>query len=395
MSYDVAVVGLGPAGATAAYQLASEGFKVIAFDKERFPRYKPCGGCISTKVEGILGFDISSVVEETVRGAVFTYRSGREIEILSEKTVGYNVMRDTFDDLIVKKAAAAGAEIVEGCRIKSISEDKGAVTLYTESGQAYEAKFLVGADGASGFVGRDYFGLDAKEAAVSITAEVPYDRSHLKDIEGRLFIDFGLVPHGYGWIFPKKDFLSVGLAGEARKVGGSIKGYFDTFVQTHPLLKGLSVTKRSGWTVPIFYESSRALQAVKGRVALAGDTGHLVDPFLGEGIYYAMRTATAAASSISESLREGSHDLASYQSWVERELYPEFRAAEKISSLVYNYPRLWYKLLEKDPDIMCRYYDVIRGKESNGIFYEWVCSKIRSKPWKILRGWLQSRLASA
>ncbi|MFQ5480474.1 MAG: geranylgeranyl reductase family protein [Thermodesulfobacteriota bacterium] len=395
MSYDVAVVGLGPAGATAAYYLALEGFKVIAFDKERFPRYKPCGGCISTKVEGMLDFDISSTVEDTVRGAVFTYRSGREIEILSEKTVGYNVMRDTFDDLIVKKAAAAGAEIVEGCRIKGIAEEKDSVSLKTDSGSSYQARFIIGADGASGFVGRELFGLDAKEAAVSITAEVPYDRGLYKGIEGRLFIDFGLVPYGYAWIFPKKEFLSVGMAGEAMKVRGGIKEYFNTFVETHPLLKTLKVDKQAGWTVPIFYEKGSSLQIARGRVALAGDTGHLVDPFLGEGIYYAIRTAKAAASAVSDSLKSGVSNLNAYQSWVESELYPEFKGAEKMSSLVYNYPRLWYKMLEKEPDIMRRYYDVIRGKESNGSFYKWVCSKIRSKPWKVLRGWLQSRLASA
>ncbi|MFQ5354173.1 MAG: geranylgeranyl reductase family protein [Thermodesulfobacteriota bacterium] len=394
MSYDVAVVGLGPAGATAAYYLALEGFKVIAFDKEKFPRYKPCGGCISTKVEGLLDFDISPVVEDTVRGAVFTYRSGRDLEILSDRTVGYNVMRDTFDDLIVKQASAAGAEIVEGCRIKGLTEEKDSVTLYAQSGREYRAKFIVGADGASGFLGREHFGLDAKEAAVSITAEVPYERSLFPGIEGRLFIDFGLVPFGYGWIFPKKEFLSVGLAGEAMKVRGDIKDYFNTFVQTHALLKKLKIDNRVGWTVPVFYERAMALRAVKGRVALAGDTGHLVDPFLGEGIYYAIRTAKAAASSIADSLKNGSPDLASYQNWVEQEIYPEFRAADKMSALVYNYPRLWYKLLEKEPDIMRRYYDVIRGRESNGSFYEWIFSRIRSKPWKVLRGWLQSRLVS-
>jgi len=396
MLYDAIVVGLGPAGATAAYYLAKEGLKVIAFDKAKFPRYKPCGGCISTKVEGLLGFDISPVVEDTVRGAVFTYRSGHEIEILSDRPVGYNVMRDSFDDLIFRSALAAGAELKDGCRIKAISEDKDSVSVTTESGGTYRAKFLVGADGASGFVGRDWFGLDPKEAAVSITAEVPYDRNLTGDIEGKLFIDLGLVPYGYGWIFPKKKFLSVGIAGEALKVRGNIKGYFNTFVETHPLLKDLHVDKRSGWTVPVFYEKvGSPLSAVKGRVALAGDTGHLVDPFLGEGIYYAIRTAKAAASAIVDSITSGSSDLGAYQRWVAKELYPEFRAADKMSGLVYNYPRLWYKLLEKEPDIMRRYYDVIRGKESNGCFYEWVCSKIRSKPWKVLRGWLQSRLVSA
>jgi len=395
MLYDAIVVGLGPAGATAAYHLAREGLRVIAFDKAKFPRYKPCGGCISTKVEVLLGFDISPVVEETVSGAVFTYRSGREMEILSDRPVGYNVMRDSFDDFLFRKASEAGATLLDGCRVRSLSEANGVISVQTESGDTYRAKFLVGADGAAGFVGRDYFGFDPKDVALSITAEVPYDRALAKDVAGRLFIDFGLVPNGYAWIFPKKKYLSVGIAGEARKVRGNIKAYFETFVRTHPLLKDIPVEKTCGWTVPLFCEKSVSPGAVKGRVALAGDTGHLVDPFLGEGIYYAIRTAKAAASAIVDALNSGSSDLGAYQRWVEKELFPEFRAADKMSGLVYNYPRLWYKLLEREPDIMRRYYDVIRGEESNEIFYEWIWSRIRSKPWKVLRGWLHSRLASA
>ncbi|MFQ5441789.1 MAG: geranylgeranyl reductase family protein [Thermodesulfobacteriota bacterium] len=392
MIYDAIVVGLGPAGSTAAYRLASEGLNVLAFDKEKFPRYKPCGGCISTKVEDVLGFDISGVIEDTVRGAVFTYKSGRTMEILSDRPVGYNVMRDRFDNLLVEKAREAGAETIEGCRVTGLEETGDSVSVVTSHNETFKAKFLVGADGASGFVGRDYFGLDKREAAVSITAEVPSNGNLAHDVTGKLFIDFGLVPFGYGWIFPKKECLSVGMAGDIEKVRGKVKGYFSSFVKTHGLLKDMEVSERTGWTVPIFYNPE--FNAVKGRVLVAGDTGHLVDPFLGEGIYYAIHTAGAAADAIASCIRDGSADLSPYQKWLEREIYPEFRAAEKISSLVYKYPRLWYALLEREPGIMLRYYDVIRGVESGKSFYEWVFARIRSKPWKVLRGWVQSRFIS-
>ncbi len=389
MIYDAIVVGLGPAGSTAAYRLANEGLKVLAFDKEKFPRYKPCGGCISTKVEDVLGFDISDVIEDTVSGAVFTYRSGRTMEIISDRPVGYNVMRDRFDNLLVEKAREAGAEIVEECRVTRIEESGGEVSVVTSQDETFKAKFLVGADGASGFVGRDYFGLDHREAAVSITAEVPFGEDTAYDVTGKLFIDFGLVPFGYGWIFPKKECLSVGMAGDIEKVRGKVKDYFSRFVTTHGLLKDMQVSDRTGWTVPIFYNPE--FNAVKGRVVVAGDTGHLVDPFLGEGIYYAIQTGGAAAGAIASCVRDGSADLSPYQKWLETEIYPEFRAAEKISDLVYKHPRLWYGILEREPGIMLRYYDVIRGVESGKSFYEWVFARIRSKPWKVLRGWVQSR----
>ena len=155
---------------------------------------------------------------------------------------------------------------------------------------------------------------------------------------------------------------------------------------------GLDVSERIGWTVPIFYEGQPA--SVKGRVVLVGDTGHLVDPFLGEGIYFAVRTAKAASSVIIEYVN-GKGSLTEYQSWLEREVFPEFRSAGKLADLIYNHPRLWYSMLEKDHDIMLKYYDVIRGEEQCAEFYAWVLSKVKSKPWKVLRRWIESRFLPA
>lgn len=386
--YDVIVVGLGPAGSTAAYELASKGLRVLGLDKAKFPRYKSCGGCISTKIERALDFDISGAVEDTVYGATFTYKSGRTIDIISDRPVGYNVMRDRFDALLVEKARESGAEIIDGCRVVSVDDNGESVEVTAASGERYSARALVGADGASGLTGRVHFGLNPKEAAVSITSEVPYDREP-SDVKGKLFIDFGGVPFGYAWIFPKEKFLSVGMAGDAIKVKSTIKQHFNDFVSSHAVLKGYDVSERCGWTVPIFY--SGATRAVKGRMLLVGDNGHLVDPFLGEGIYYAIRTGKGAAAAIADALKAGSADFSSYQRWLERDIYPEFKSAERLSDLVYNHPRLWYSIIEKDPAIMLRYYDVIRGEESCDSFYTWVYAKIRSKPWKVLRRWVESR----
>lgn len=386
--YDAIVVGLGPAGSTAARSLALSGLRVLGVDKETFPRYKSCGGCISTKIERILDFDISPAIEERVVGATYTYKSGRTMDILSDRPVGYNVMRDTFDALLLDKAKEAGAEVIEGVRVVKAADRGSSVEVSLADGRTFSSKVLVGADGSSGFIGRELFGLNPKEAAVSITAEAPLPRK-ARSYSGKLFIDFGSVPYGYGWIFPKDNYLSVGIAGDALKVGGRIKDYWNEFVNSHEALKGLDLRQKVGWTVPVYYDG--AAPSVRGNVILTGDTGHLVDPFLGEGIYYAIRTAKAAASAVADNIRAGK-GLDEYQAWLESEIHPEFKSAGKLADLVYNHPRLWYSILEKDPDIMLRFYGVIRGEEDCATFYNWVRGKVASKPWKILRRWVESRL---
>ena len=71
--YDVIVVGMGPAGASAAYELSKRGISVLAFDKQVHPRYKVCGGGLSARIARILPADFPSVVEETVHRVQFTY----------------------------------------------------------------------------------------------------------------------------------------------------------------------------------------------------------------------------------------------------------------------------------------------------------------------------------
>ncbi len=385
--YDVIVIGLGPAGSTAAYTLASKGIKTLGIDKDFFPRDKPCGGCVSLKIHNTLDFDVSAAHEKVVYGGVFTYKSDRPVEINDSRPIGHNVMRDVFDDLLLQKAKEAGAETIEGCRVTSIENNGRSVNVKCEDGRTWNARFVVGADGASGFVGREYFGLSPKKCAVSITAEAAYDKGGFKH-EGKQFIDFGGVPFGYAWVFPKKDCLSIGIASDSIRAGKEIKKYFDAFASTHPAVKGLNLTRRRGWTVPTYYGG---IKSVKGRVILVGDTGHLVDPFLGEGIYYAAKTGKAGAEAIAGCIEAGSSEPASYQSWLETELVPEFTAADKLSKIIYTHPRLWYGILETEPQLMLRYYNVIRGEEDGTTFFNWVYGRIKSKPWKLLRSWIGSR----
>ena len=207
----------------------------MGIDKAHFPRYKSCGGCVSAKVDTIDDLDFSSVIEGTVSNITFTYKFGRPIKILSDSPVGYNVMRDRFDALLLEEARSSGAEVVEGVRVKGALEENGIVTVSTDSGERYSGRYLVGADGAGGVIGREYFGLKPKECAVSMTAEVPIDRVKRDRFNGGLYIDFGSVPYGYSWIFPKEEHLSIGFAVEAGKTTRRCKAFSERTRQ--PLMR--------------------------------------------------------------------------------------------------------------------------------------------------------------
>lgn len=387
--YDAIVVGLGPAGSTACYTLASRGLSVVGIDRQRHPRYKSCGGCLSTKISGLFDFDISHLFEDTIYGITFTYKYRRQLDISSDRPIAHNVMRDTFDNFLVEKARSAGAEIIEGRRVTGVTDEGAHVTVTTADGDTLKAHFLIGADGASGLIGRSLFGLNPRQTAVSMTAEIPYDFARSTCVQGREYVDYASIPHGYSWIFPKKDHLSIGVAADSIRVGGGIKQYFNELILKHPLLNGISPVDINGWTIPMYYTG--VTEAVRGRVALAGDTGHLVDPFMGEGIYYAALSGKAAAEAVTDALASNMDDLAQYQRWLEKDIFPEFNAAARLSDLTYRYPQLWYSIIEKNPDIMRRFFNVIRGEETFQHFYAWATNRAKTRPLMMLRLWLKSR----
>lgn len=391
--YDVIVVGQGPAGATASYHLARKGLKVLGLDKATFPRYKPCGGCISKKAESILGFDVTEALEDTVYGATLTYRYERALEIISDRPIAANTRRERFDHLLVKKAQAAGAEVLEGRRVvgaEGLDESaKGPVTVRCETGEAFNARVLILADGAAGMTTRDHFGTGPRESLLAITAEVPHEGA--RELSGKIFIDFGCVPHGYAWIFPKKNLLSIGVAGDSWNSGVDIKKIFNEFVSKHYILKDLEIGKTNAWTLPVHFSGDGGPAVASGRALLIGDACGLVDRFLGEGIYYAVRSGQIAASVIHDSLASEEPDLSPYVLELNRELSSDLAASTRLSSIIYGNPRLWYRILERDPQLMHRYFEVIRGNDSYADLCAWISRKIKSRPLKFIERWIESK----
>ena len=362
-TYDVIVVGGGPAGATAAYRLATAGLGVLILEKEKFPRYKPCGGGLSLKIDRILELDIKKIIETTVNGAYFSYGQKEGTYILSDRPVAHMVMRDNLDFYLISEAVRAGATLLTERGVKGVSHGKSGYEVYTGN-QVFNCRYVVGADGVNGIVRKFIRPSAGRTIVASIEAEIPADNQLLEKHSNYVHIDFGIIPYGYAWAFPKKGLLSVGIAG-FKGVVKNPKDYFDKFIKGHPALGNINGYKYRGYPIPIFRNPENL---TKGGVILTGDAGNLVDPFFGEGIYYAIRSAQIASSVVCESIRKGSPDLSAYDKFISEEFYPEFRAAQKVSQFIYACPRIWYDILTERTELAEKYFNVLRGESKYGIF---------------------------
>jgi geranylgeranyl reductase family protein len=370
-AYDAVVVGMGPAGATAAYQLSRAGLSVLAIEKETHPRYKVCGGGLSARIDRILEDDYKSVVEHTIYGIQFSYRGADPLSLDCSSPIAYMVMRDRFDHFLVEKARQVGTEVHEDEPVTSCRQLPDGIEVTTDRGR-YLAKVLIGADGANSLVAQQLFPGRRSRRMATLESEIPIGPAPHYPGTGRALIDIGATPAGYAWIFPKQERLSIGV-GDLRGGLASPKKIFDQFVRDEKGLAPWKVPQPVGHPLPLFSEHSGAnresVGLVSGRALLVGDAGHLVDPLFGEGIYYAVRSGQLAAESILSQVKDERRSLADYEEAVRREIYEEFRVAVRMASIVYSYPRLCHRLLPRYQHIVMLYYDVLRGRETYQTFY--------------------------
>jgi len=370
-AYDAVVVGMGPAGATAAYELSRAGLSVLAIEKETHPRYKVCGGGLSARIDRILEDDYKSVVEHTIYGIQFSYRGADPFSVDSSSPIAYMVMRDRFDHFLAEKARRVGTEVHQGEQATSYRELSDSIEVTTVRGR-YLAKALIGADGANSLVAQQLFPGRQSRRMATLESELAIGPAPLYPGTGRVLIDIGATPKGYAWIFPKQERLSIGV-GDLRGGLASPKKIFDQFVRDEKGLAPWKVPQPIGHPLPLFSEHSGAnresVGLVSGRALLVGDAGHLVDPLFGEGIYYAVRSGQLAAESILSQVKDERRSLTDYEEAVRREIYEEFRVAVRMASIVYSYPRLCHRLLPRYQNIVMLYYDVLRGRETYQTFY--------------------------
>ena len=329
--FDVVVVGAGPAGACAAIRAARRGLRMCLIEKEALPRYKTCGGGVLGRALLSLGVDIAPSIERECREVQLNI--GKRLSFRAERAepIVVMVMRDRFDHLLVEHAASAGAQLRTPSQVTSLKREGDLVRLET-SGGTIAARYVIAADGAASAVAKLAGWKDERRMAPALECEVFVDEESFAGFSDAARFDFGLMPSGYAWVFPKRRHLSIGVM-TSRPNGVNLNQYFERY------LKDLSIKptaiQRHGYVIPL---SPRGSQLARGRVLLAGDAAGFADPVTAEGITYAIRSGQAAADAVANDLNEPTQVEMAYNEFAAG-IAEEHRIARRLAACLYNFPR--------------------------------------------------------
>ena len=326
---DVIVAGGGPAGSAAAAWLARSGHRVILFERDRFPRFH-IGESLLASVNDVLG---AIGADDLVRqagfpqkwGATFMTGDGR-VERYADFAVApgvrapqtWQVPRATFDHLLLRHAAASGADVREQHRVLDVAFDEGGVTVTVQGVEggpaphAVRAQAIVDASGRGALLSRR-FDLRIDEPRLANLAVC----SHYSGVprgEGRRAGDIRIVARedlGWFWMIPISDeLMSVGVVlprSAARALQGLEPGaLLDRTIAETPVVARLLASARREWPVRVEKDFSFGSRAYAGdRWVLAGDAGSFLDPVFSTGVAIALESGLEAAQAVAAGLAAG------------------------------------------------------------------------------------------
>ena len=425
-TWDLLVVGAGPAGATAARVAAEAGLSVLLVERAALPRYKTCGGGLIGYSRKALPADFQVPVRQTITAITFSHNGRKSRTKRDREAVLFELVnRADFDHALTEAAVKAGAVLRERTSLTRLTETDDLVTALLGDGSTVLARAVVGADGSAGRTGR-YVGVRCDQIDLGLEAEIPVPPEVAAQWAGRLLIDWGPVPGSYGWVFPKGDVLTVGViaarnqgglvgsgpgeggdevvdagAGVGSRVAagsgaGAVAGSGSAAVAAAPTSGSVSAStsdRPAGHPVgvdtrayyrdfidrlglagyPPLTDSGHLTRCrttdsplVRGRVLVAGDAAGLLEPWTREGISYALRSgrlAGLAAVGLSEG-RPAADVGAEYTRQVESTLGGEMATGKLLLAAFIKHPGFFHTAITTLPPAWKAFTGFCRGRIS-------------------------------
>lgn len=305
--WDCVVIGAGPAGSTAAAEVARGGHRCLILEKGTAPGTQvACGGGMPVALARKLQLE-GSVVDRTIDEILMVADGGRPCLARYGKPVLAAVQRPVLDRLLADRAVAAGATL--DCCAKVIRIIPGdpmqVVVVRDPSGgeRNVASRVVIAADGPATIALRDLgigFDPSRQPCAYALKYRVRYEPA----LRNRFDFVFNrtLLPFGYFWIFPKRDYVNIGIGALSRASRGELDSLLKQFAATAGIDWDKAVIlERRGGLVPL----QPARKWVAGRCLVVGDAAGLVNPLTGGGLVYAIRSGEIAGTAVSRALNKG------------------------------------------------------------------------------------------
>lgn len=371
--YDIIIIGGGPAGASAGRRAGMLGLNTLLLEKEEFPRYKPCAGGLSNHAASYLGFELpKSVINREITGARVLYKD-RAVEVRKDYRLSLMVSRSIFDNFLLEKAKESGITVHTGEKVLSCSEKPEYVEVKTLK-NTYLSKFLIIAEGVQGLLKTCVRPADTKEEyGVCMVTEVPALEEEIEKRLGKnVELHFGIAEGGYGWIFPHKNYYSVGIGGGAK-------------ILKHPKKRMLAFLEANGFTGEYKLHGHKIpwgglkRKVCGSRTLLCGDSAGFVDSFSGEGLAYAIRSGQLAAEVLGEICLKKEEelkgkmipDLKKYEALCQEEFGVHLKYSLMFSRTMHKFPDKAFGIFTSNEKFLDKYLEVMNFKMNYKDYLRW------------------------
>ena len=354
--YDCIIVGAGPGGGAAAYHLAKQGHSVLLIEREALPRYKPCGGGVSPQVAEWFDFDFSPAISVRVKRIRCTWNMTDPVDAdVPDDEALWMVRRDQFDYFLVQQAQRQGAELWSETKAKGITFKGDRWQVETSRGPV-EGRYLLAADGGRGVMAK-WLGFTQRRHLLAAAVEIE-PRLEMPN-DPLLYLEMGMVQHGYLWNFPKADGYSIG--GGVMRVGDQRRQDLRAPIADYATQFDVTMSQQKAHGHPILaWDGDQRLHTQNA--LLVGEAACVVDPFTAEGIRPALFSGVKAAAAIDRAIAGDLNALEGYTQVMQAEWGQDMRWAKRLAQVFYKAPKLAYRIGVKRPNAAPTIVKLFNGK---------------------------------